>query len=203
MAIAEPLDFLAVTARVRISSSSSSHLQTPLGEPPRDRGEAAPRVDRAQRMIAAFGPRHDDVGVAGEREQVGGKRRRHVRHVAGDEEYRVAARRGERRVQTAERPAARHHGSSLAADHDARSVVRASDSSAICRSRIVRPFNDERALVASAEAARLAAGKNGCTNTCGLSHDLILNARSRHRSRARRQSSSGHRRHPADASRLL
>ncbi len=53
----------ASTTRTR-TSSSSSIIRSAGRETARQRLQARARVDGAQRMIAAFGPRHDGIGVA-------------------------------------------------------------------------------------------------------------------------------------------
>ena len=62
--IAERSNLFRVTTRTRSPSKQPGHLQAPVAPAACATGSRHARVyDGAQRMIAAFGPRHDDVGV--------------------------------------------------------------------------------------------------------------------------------------------
>ena len=134
-------------------------------------------------------PRHDRVGIAGEREQVLGEWRGHVRHVARDDQHRITARVAQRRVNAAERSAAGHdvgdrsdrcptgrtlglclgRGASGIAALEVTIVPPTADnhhSSTRPERRELTLENrhavdDERALVAPAETGRLTAGEDG------------------------------------------
>ena len=84
------------------------HPELPAIEANGNRRLAGARVRRAQRMIAALGPRHDRVGFSGERQEMAQQARGDKGHVAGHEKQRVVARRGERGVEAAQGAAPGH-----------------------------------------------------------------------------------------------
>ena len=108
-------------------------------------------------MVSALGARHHGVGLACEVEQILRQRRFDERHVARDHEHRVAARVGQRGVQTAERPAARDEV--LGDDENIVRQQRELGNLTITNRAAV---DDQRALVAAAEARGLSAVQNGC-----------------------------------------
>jgi hypothetical protein len=105
VAIAEHLDVLRLDHADSHVVQQLLHLQRSRGQTPGERFTARASVHRTQRMQAALGSRDDGIDVAGEVEQVSGKGRRHVGHVAGDDEHRVVPAAQIGGVHAAHRPA--------------------------------------------------------------------------------------------------
>ena len=78
------------------------HLQSALNETSDDCRMAGSPVDCAQRMISAFGPRHDSIHRIAQRQKALEKSGRDERHVAGDHDDAVVSRGGESGVEAAQ-----------------------------------------------------------------------------------------------------
>lgn len=144
------------------------HFQSAFRQPPDDRRVAGSSVDRAQWMISAFGPRHDNINGIAARKQAGQEVGRDKRHVTSDQNDTVVARGRERRVQTTEGTAVRHKISDTpkspeivgwtAADHH--DIVRELTELIKLPIENPAPANRQRTFIAAAEAPCLSAGEN-------------------------------------------
>jgi hypothetical protein len=107
-AVAKPIDGLSLDHVHPYILKEFQHLEPAFCHSPDDGHLAGAGVDRAQRMISAFGARDDGVCVPGLGEEMDEKRRGHKRHVARHHDEMVVAGRRQGRVEAAERPAVRH-----------------------------------------------------------------------------------------------
>jgi len=149
-----------------------SHLQAAFAQMPFDRRVAGSAVDRAQRMISAFGPRYDGIHRIAQGEQTAQEVGRDERHVAGDEDERVVVGGFKCRIETTERAAV---GSPIVQTADARQVRErtvADEQNVIGQlAQLVQlPLDDSSSadeqltFIAAAESARLSAGQNRGAN---------------------------------------
>jgi len=144
------------------------HFQSALCQPSDDCRMAGASIDCAQWMISAFGPRHDSIRGIAECQQAGQELGRDKRHVTGDHQETVVARRPQGRVEATKRTAVRHP-----VCHTAKPLAivewTGADKQNIVREAVERielPVEDrtsahaQQALVAAAEAPRLTSGEN-------------------------------------------
>ena len=170
MVIAQRLELLAGYHADPHISEKIQHPELPSVETFGDGRLAGTRVGGAQRMIAAFSPRYDGIRLGRERQKMCQEPCGDKRHVARDEHEGVVTRRGERRVEAAQRPACRHpvanhtepgryrRGRALA-DHQ-HDVVRQRLQFGHLAVEDRQSAHDQGALVASAETARASAGED-------------------------------------------
>jgi len=153
------------------------HLQAPLGESSYDDRVAAASVDRAQRMISAFGPRHDSIYRVAQSDKAFEEGGRYQRHVAGDDDESVVAGDRQRRVEAAQRPAVRNtigdmmNSSDLLmwTSPDQQDIVGQPTQFIELTLEDPSPADAQLAFIASAEAARLPAGENR-----GTGHRFVI-----------------------------
>jgi hypothetical protein len=153
------------------------HLQAPLSQTPDHRRMTRAAVDRAQRMIAAFGPWHDNVGRIVQGDETLEKTGRDERHVTRDDDHPIVVSRGQRGVEAAERPAFGHAIGNAAkpAGGVERTVANQQDVIGKLAQFIELTVensssaDDQRTFLAPAEAARAAAVKNR-----GAHHSLAI-----------------------------
>jgi len=157
------------------------HLQAPLDEPSSDGRVAAASVDRAQRMISAFGARHDSIYRVAQRDQPFEEGGRDKRHVAGDDDETVVASGRQRRVEAAQRPAV---GNTIGDTMNSSDVLMwtspdqqdiVGQLTQFIELTLENPSAADAhlAFIASAEAARLPAGENRGTGHCPV---ILLSA---------------------------
>lgn len=157
------------------------HLQAPLDETSYDGRVAAASVDRAQRMISAFGARHDSIYRVAQCDKPLEEGGRYKRHVAGDDDETVVAGGRQRRVETAQRPAI---GNTIGdtmnpsdflmwTSPDQQDIV--GQLAQFIKLTLENPSTADAqlAFIAPAEAARLPAGKNRGTGHCQV---ILLSA---------------------------
>jgi len=153
------------------------HLQAPLDESSYDGRVAAASVDRAQRMISAFGPRHDSIYRVAQSDKTFEEVGRYQRHVAGDDDESVVAGDRQRGVEAAERPAVRNtigdmmNSSDLLmwTSPDQQDIVGQPTQFIELTLQDPSPADAQLAFIASAEAARLPAGENR-----GTGHRIVI-----------------------------
>jgi len=153
------------------------HLQAPLDETSYDGRVAAASVDRAQRMISAFGPRHDSIYRVAQCNQAFEEGRRYKRHVAGDDDESVVASGRQRRVETAQRPAAGNTiGDTMNTSDflmwtspDQQDIVGQLTQFIELTLENPSPADPQLAFIAPAEAARLSAGEDR-----GTGHQSVI-----------------------------
>src|SRR5262245_14223731 len=125
-------------------------------------------VHSAQGMISAFGPWHDSIGKVAQGHEAFKEAGRYERHVTGDEDDAVVARRGQRGVEAAQRAAVRHPVRHLPDPGDFLRPMAAHEKDIVGQpAKLIEltledaPAADaQRALVATAEATRLPASEN-------------------------------------------
>jgi hypothetical protein len=144
------------------------HLQAPLDETSYDGRVAAASVDRAQRMISAFGPRHDSIYRAAQCDKAFEEGGRYKRHVAGNHDESVVAGGRQRRVEPAQRTAVRNPiGDTMNSSDflmwtspDQQNIVGQLTQFMELTLENPSPADTQLAFIVSAEAARLPAGEN-------------------------------------------
>ena len=144
------------------------HLQAPLDETSYHCRMAAASVDRAQRMISAFGPRHDSIHRVTQRDQAFEEAGGDERHVAGDDNKAVVPSGRQRRIETAQGTAIRdtitdtmNSGDLLEwTSPDQQDIVGQLTEFSELTLENSSPADTQRAFIAPAEAARLTAGEN-------------------------------------------
>lgn len=148
------------------------HLQAPLDETSDDCRMAAASVDRAQRMISAFGPWHDSIHGVAQRDKALEETCRNEGHVAGHDDQAVVASGCQRGIETAQRTAVRD---AIGDPMNAGDILMCTDQQDIVGQLTEfieltlensSPADTQRALVAAAEAARPPAGENRGTGHC-------------------------------------
>lgn len=144
------------------------HLQAPLDETSYDGRVAAASVDRAQRMISAFGPRHDSIYRVAQCDEAFEEGGRYERHVAGDDDESVVASGRQRRVETAQRPAVGNTIGDMMNSNDFLMWTSPDQQDIVGQlTQFIElplenpsPADAQFAFIAPAEAARLSAGEN-------------------------------------------
>jgi hypothetical protein len=144
------------------------HLQAPLDETSYDGRMAAASVDRAQRMISAFGPRHDSIYPVAQYDKAFEECGRYKGHVAGDDNQLVVASGRQRRVETAQRAAVGNTISDTMNSSDFLMWTRPDEQDIVgqltqfVELTLENPSTADAqlAFIVSAEAARLPAGEN-------------------------------------------
>ena len=153
------------------------HLQPAFCHSPDDGHLASAGVDRAQRMISAFGARDDGVCVLGLGEEMGEKRRGYKGHVARHHDELVVAGRRQGRVKAAERPAVRHSIGHNADVAHAVNWIAADQQDVIGYLPERRQLAIENRATADQQSAFVAstkpAGPTTCEN-CGARHSLSI-----------------------------
>jgi hypothetical protein len=144
------------------------HLQAPLDETSYDDRMAAASVDRAQRMISAFGPRHDSIYRVAQSDKALEEAGRYERHVAGNDDEAVVASGRQGCVETAQRTAIRDTiGDTMNTGNllvwtgvDQQDIVGQLTQLIQLTLENSSSADTQCAFVAAAEAARLSAGEN-------------------------------------------
>jgi len=185
MRIAEPADIVGCDDTQSNLREKVRHLQAPGRQPALDRLNRGPCVRGTQRMIPAFGLRHDrdkrirfaalarlalPATLAGKRRQICEKRRGHIRHIARNNHDDVISRDRERRMQTAERPASRYQVGNGCQARPRRRRRPADQQNLVCNLRQFihlaiedrPPIDNECTLVLAPEPGRAPARQNRC-----------------------------------------